>query len=283
MQEQSKTVPHFILVGAMKAGTTSLRFHLNNHPHIHLPQRELNFFNNQKNFNRALAWYQEQIAKDAKDSATLFGEKSPAYTLEEFVPKRMHELLPDAKLIWVLRNPVDRTYSNYLHELKLGLENLSFNQALNAEPTRAVKTIKYAYTTNSMYSQQIERFLEFYPKSQCFFVLFDDLIKPYGSTHVLNDLFNFLGVDTSTFNYVNGVRNKTTLPRYPKLLFYANRWGLTKSWKIKKALNTFNFKNQKPGYPKLTQTQRAELAKKFEPHNAKLSALIGKDLSGWNR
>lgn len=278
---KAKQYPDFIIVGAMKAGSTSLRFHLNQHAKIHLPQKELNFFNNQKNFNKGLSWYMEAITKNAKSTASCFGEKSPAYTLEEFVPERMFNLLPNTKLIWVLRDPVARTYSNYLHELKLGHENLSFGAALKAEEKRSAKNIRYAYKHNSFYAEQIERFLQHYPKEQCFFVLFDELIQPYSKTHILNKLFEFLEVSPKDFSYTNQVRNKTTLPKYPKLSYYSNKLGLTKSYKIDKLLHKVNFRNQSPGYPKLNPAIKVQLKAHFKPHNERLSTLINKDLAAW--
>ena len=113
-------------------------------------------------------------------------------------------------------------------------------------------------------------------------MLFEELIQPYADAHVLNKLFDFLNVSRSNFEFKNEVRNKTTLPKYPKLLYYCNALGLTKSWKLKKMIEQLNFKNQQPGYPKLTAKEREELQLHFAGNTAQLSIMLNRSLSLWN-
>ena len=265
----------------MKAGSTSLRFHLNNHPKIHLPAQELNFFNNSQNFNKGFDWYSKAVLKGKNPEAKIFGEKSPAYGQEDFAPAKIATHFPQMKIIWVLRDPVDRAYSNYLHELKMGWENLSFKQALKTEQKRATKDIRYGYLAHSNYADQLANYLEHFPMKQQFVLFLDELIRPFDQQHILHELFAFLGTDAEGFSFNQEYRNKTVLPKYPNLLYYSNKLGLTRSWKLNKVIQKLNFEGQQSGYPKLDSELRAELEAHFKGPNERLKELLGRELP-WN-
>ena len=266
----------------MKSGTTSLRHSLKYHKAIHLPNKELQFFSRKVNFDKGLSWYQSKILENSKPDAIVFGEKTPAYSFYENSAKWISETCPNAKIVWIFRNPVDRTYSNYLHNKRYGEEIHSFRKAIMLEEKRLKNNRWKCYRFRSIYHLQVERYLEFFPIDQMFFMLFEDLIQPYNDDHVLNDLFEFLGVSKSDYTDVKEPRNKAIIPRFPWTLYYARKFGWDRSDKVKKLLHNLNFKNREPGYPKLDQNSRQELANFFKPHNEKLEKLIGKDLSRWN-
>ena len=156
--------PHFIIVGSMKSGSSSLQFHLNNHEKINLPEREIHFFNLEENYSKGNDWYQKVLNNNIKKDATLIGEKTPTYSFQENVAERIAKDYPNTKIIWVFRNPTDRAYSNYLHALKRGDDALSFKSAIEAESDRIKKSIWHGYKSRSIYKNQIQRFLEFFSK-----------------------------------------------------------------------------------------------------------------------
>ena len=111
------------------------------------------------------------------------------------------------------------------------------------------------------------------------FILFlDELIQPFSKEHRLHELFTFLGTDAADFTYKNELRNQTVLPKYPNLLYYANKTGLTRSWKLNKWAQQLNFKGQKAGYPKLSIHMRGQLEEHFKDSNARLRELLGRSL-----
>lgn len=132
-------LPDFIIAGAQKAGTTSLFGYLEGHPQcIPSSTKEVHYFD--KNFDRGEAWYRMHFppvcGTQAKAEHKLSFESSPYYMCEPRVPARMKELLPNVKLIFLLRNPVTRAYSHYQHSVLRRREPLSFEEAMEAEAER---------------------------------------------------------------------------------------------------------------------------------------------------
>lgn len=105
-------LPNFLIVGAARAGTTSLYYYLKQHPDVFMsPKKEIDFFDVDKNFEKGLDWYERYFEGYTGQKA--IGEASPLYMYLEKVPKRIAKVIPDVKLIFILRNPVDRAYSHY--------------------------------------------------------------------------------------------------------------------------------------------------------------------------
>jgi hypothetical protein len=138
-----KLMPQYIIIGAQKSGTGSLFEYLAEHPNVVRARRkEVNFFD--VNFHRGLGWYRGQFPMLADEYyrrrlrglPTITGEASPNYMIHPLAPRRIRQVLPDVKLIALLRNPVERAYSQYQHNLRDKSEPLSFEEALKAEPER---------------------------------------------------------------------------------------------------------------------------------------------------
>ncbi|MEO0854539.1 MAG: sulfotransferase domain-containing protein, partial [Cyanobacteria bacterium J06648_11] len=136
-------VPNFLIIGAQKAGTTSLYAYLRQHPCVHAPDmRELHYFTH--NFNRGLTWYKSQFPSSpvrffdtvVRRQPFLSGESSPTYLLYPQVPRRVAALIPEVKLIALVRNPVDRAYSHYSMMVRRRFETLSFADAIAREDER---------------------------------------------------------------------------------------------------------------------------------------------------
>ena len=283
MRKDTSSIPDFIIVGFMKSGTTTLLHHLRNHRKIHLPANEVPFFDREENFAKGFDWYQKKVLKNSPEEAMIFGEKTATYSHLDKVAKRIHENCPQTKIIWVLRNPVARTYSSYWHDYKQGMEILSFERAIRKEERRIEENSYYSHKNRSIYHLQIQRFLEYFPMEQMYFILFEDMIKPYNNDHVLNQLFHFLGTSNEYFEYSAEVKNKTVLPRYPITLYVGHKLGLINHPKVKNMLLSLNFKNKQPGYRKMSVETQKELKSYFHQHNKKLEHLINMDLSIWDQ
>ena len=146
----------------MKAGTTSLHDYLDAHPDISMSHpKELNFFSNERYWRKGVAWYERHFRSAVK----VRGESSTSYTVFpriSHVPERMHALVPDAKLIYVVRDPVGRLVSHFVHAVSDGSERRSFSEVVSSiadgEPSR--------YVYQSLYFRQLEHFLHFYRRDQ---------------------------------------------------------------------------------------------------------------------
>jgi hypothetical protein len=140
-------LPTFLVIGAMKAGTSTLARALAQHPQVFVPRaKEVHFFDH--HFGRGLDWYRAWFEEAGAVPAV--GEASPTYMHNEGAWLRMARTLPDARLIAILRDPGDCAYSHYWHNVRWGREPLSFREALAAEFRRLLEAPpgrkgRYAY------------------------------------------------------------------------------------------------------------------------------------------
>jgi sulfotransferase family protein len=179
-------LPNLIVIGAMKCGTSSLHYYLSLHPEIFMSERkELNFFIDRKNWSRGLSWYETQFPKELP----VRGESSPGYTKYptfEGVPERIHTYLPDAKLIYLIRDPIERIVSHYMDSYSFGRENGTIEEML-------ADLDGNHYVNCSRYFMQLERYLDYYPESQILVTTSEELKVDRNAT--LQGVFRFLGVD----------------------------------------------------------------------------------------
>ncbi|MGP3778030.1 sulfotransferase family protein [Halanaerobium saccharolyticum] len=268
----------FIIVGAMKSGTSSLAYHLNNHPNIYLPNEEIHFFNNDIDFKKGYDYYHRKIDV-YNNEKKIIGEKTPTYSYLEKVPKRIYKYNPNIKLIWIFRNPVDRTYSNYLHAWKKGSENLSFEEAISQEKERIKDNIWKGYKKRSIYVKEVRRYLKYFNQAQMRYILFENFIKnPESET---KKIIKFLGANEEKFNYIKEKRNKTTLPRMQNLLYFVRKNMGDKSIIYRSLMKILTF-NKEPGYPKLDSRLRKKLKDYFYEYNKELKQITGLETDIWN-
>lgn len=179
-------VPNFIVIGAMKSGTTSLYHYLRSHPHVFMPRiKELDFFVAELNWRRGFDWYQRQFARRSDDCVAV-GEASTNYTKHpryQGVPERMAKYIPTARLIYVVRDPIERMRSHYEHSVAIGLEREPIERALLENP---------AYLTYSRYAMQIQQYLDWFPADQLMVVTSEDL--RYARHTVMRRIHEFLDV-----------------------------------------------------------------------------------------
>jgi hypothetical protein len=181
MSASRRALPGFIVIGAQKAGTTSLFKTLRQHPAI-VPasKKEIKFFD--CNFGLGLNWYRAHFPYQTEMKAgCLTGEASPHYIAHPLTPQRIAQTLPGIKLVALLRNPVERAYSHYQLNVRRGREPLSFEEAIEQEPERLRKVLQvitldesyplynflhYSYLKKGLYAEQLERWYEVFPASQ---------------------------------------------------------------------------------------------------------------------
>jgi hypothetical protein len=207
--------PDFIIIGAQKAGTTSLYTWMTAHPDVLAARRkEPQFFNRRYDAEPVRSYWLDfpsrlrmAMLRAVRRRAVVTGEASTLYLPDPLVPARVAPVLPDVKLIAILREPVDRAISNYWMEHNRGNEPLSLDEAMRQEPLRGAPDVDrmgavnaarkpvraWGYLTRSRYAEQLERWLEHYPRSQLLILEFDDLARdPLG---VYRRALEFIGVD----------------------------------------------------------------------------------------
>ena len=267
----------FIIVGAMKSGTTSLIHHLGRHPRICIPKSEVHFFENDANYRKGLGWYEGRIRRHQTEVTTVFGEKTTAYSFHEDAPARIRAAFPRARLVWIFREPVARAYSNYIHAYRMGAVRGSFEEAVEKEAERMKENRYSGYMARSRYALQVKRYLEHFGKAQMHFMVFEHFIH-----HVkeeLDSLFDFIGVTSEGFELKDEPRGRAVMPRWPSSIYHARR--LFGPGLLHRAVLFANTMFQKPGYDKLDPAYKAELKTRFTEENAELAELTGLELSAW--
>jgi len=229
-------IPDFIICGAMKSGTTSLHAMLNQHPDVFIPQKELNFFDcdnplqhpdfnayaklqwqshmlNETNKSDYWLWYQQQFSP--AEQRQVLGEDSTTYLASPLAAKRIAQQDKKIKLIVMLRQPSQRAYSNYWHLVRTGRAIYSFEDTLLLNPSSVLD--------RSLYLNQIEGYLKYFPKEQIKFVIFEEFLK--NKKAVLKELCEFIGVDYNALprSVENLHENKTSYPKYYRLQLLKNR------------------------------------------------------------
>ena len=188
-------LPDFLGLGVQKGGTTTLHRLLERHPSVFLPPvKEVHYFS--LHFGEGEAWYRNQFASAA--SGQRCGEVTPYYLFHPEVPQRVHALLPKARLIVLLRDPVERALSQYFHSCRLGLERLPLEEALAVEPERlqsapaALRAAdgkhkshqEHSYLSRSRYELQLPAWEELYSKSQLLVMRSEDFFTQPGKSWV---------------------------------------------------------------------------------------------------
>ena len=206
----SRVLPDFIIIGTARSGTTSLYYNICEHPCV-IPAAydEIGFFDS--NYHLGINWYRsmfptqrkmEEVKKNTGFAIT--GEDTPFYIWNQLVANRILTTLPNARLIVLIRNPVDRAYSNYHLGLRSGTENLSFEDAIKSELDRldtvethsenyvAKFTIPRSYIAKGLYAEQLKIWFELFSSEQLFIVNTDDFESYPQKT--LNQIYSFLRI-----------------------------------------------------------------------------------------
>lgn len=175
-------LPNLIVIGAMKCGTTSLHHYLARHPEIAMSRdKELDFFVAERNWVKGAGWYASRFSAEAR----IRGESSPSYTAAgrfSGVPARMHALVPDARLVYMVRDPVERLVSHWVHSVAAGRESRPLAEAVQHD----------RYLDRSSYWRQISAYLEHYARERILVVAMEELADNRAGT--LRQVYEFLEI-----------------------------------------------------------------------------------------
>jgi len=200
-----RSLPDFIIIGAMKSGTSSLFAYLAQHPQVRtISDKEIHFFDFE--FSKGELWYRSHFPLSR---SYITGEASPYYLCHPHAPRRIHNLLPSVKLIAILRNPTNRAISHYFHAVRMGFETLPIMEALQAEEDRLrpewdrmLKNESYnsrcypwfSYKQRGIYIDQLERYWQYCDKDNLLCLNADRFFSE--TRNVLKHVFEFIGVES---------------------------------------------------------------------------------------
>jgi hypothetical protein len=234
--------PDFIIIGTQRGGTTSLYRYLAAHPEIgQASRKEVHYFD--RYYENGHDWYLAHFPE--RGEYRLVGEASPYYVFHPEVPERILATVPRAKFILLLRNPVDRAYSQYQMKAERGLETLPFAEAIEREPERLAATDDplapawrhHSYLARGVYVDQIKRWFEYFPRDQFLIIKSEDFYAE--PVQILHHTQAFLGVASHS-------------PAALKVYHQAE-------------------------YAEMDPLMRQRLADYFAPHNHQLYDLLGRD------
>lgn len=309
-------LPNFLIIGAAKSGTTTLYKYLCKHPQIFMSTpKEPNFFADNENYSLGIEWY-AKLFQEAQ-SHQICGEASTPYTHQLHIPnipERIYQTIPNVKLIYIMRHPVDRAYSQYVQQIKIfqsvhRIKNLepfkvpeTFEQLLE-RGKKVIKANDYMEQIDvlaaSNYMNIIEGYLQFFPKRSLLFLLLDDLVKAPKET--MKKVGNFLDLDaeidlvreeaikanTAIHHKTWYMRSRITDPlkAIPGVASVANALPQEIRDGVYSILKKLPYKNSieqkylpKPMLPKT----RNMLLEKFQEPNNKLAQFLNRDLSHWS-
>lgn len=295
--------PNFFLVGAAKSGTTSLYRYLQNHPDMFLPtEKEPRYYAyddetsndfdgpNPEDLIRSIVKTETeyQALFSAANGVHAIGEASPAYLYSRVAARRISTAHPKARIIAILRDPVERAYSHFLDNLGKGWEPCEdFVEVLNEQRNgkRANWWRKWDYIGHGHYYRQLERFYQVFPSDQIRVYLFEDLTSD--TPALLRDILTFLGVDPSIDLETTRIHNPSGVPRshlMNDLLGTQNPVRTTLKWLLPSGLRerirqTFTDMNRHK--PELPKEARQTLRELYADDIYRLETLIGRDLSAW--
>lgn len=258
-------LPAFLIAGTQRGGTTFLYDLLLQHPAVYPALvKEVHYFD--RHYANGEAWYRANfsphLAANGSEPAQITGESTPCYLYHPHAPKRVAELVPDARIIILLRNPVQRAYSHYNLMREFGIETLSFEDALRAEPERIAEDARrlgedenyfgrmrarYSYVDRGKYIEQVPRWFDYFPASQILILQSEAMYADPPAT--ARQVAEFLG-----------------LPDWDP-----PRTGVA-SGLFKPRVTTSSQQ-----HASIRQETRDWLARKFEPYNQALFAYLGRE------
>jgi hypothetical protein len=289
-----RTLPDFVIIGAQRCGTTSLYNYLVQHPDV-APAfiKETHFFD--LYFGRGLNWYRAYFpilsglswkepgagwlgqilpghgpaTVGVRQRHVLTGESTPYYLFHPHAPRRIEEAVPNVKLLVLLRNPVDRAHSHYHHEVRMGAEERSFEEAIEREEKslasetarlledegyRSFTHMHHSYLARGIYVDQIQRWTEFFGRDQMMILRSEDFY--HDPSACLEQVMHFLGLPGSG--------------EYPRAQSgTGQKQGSYEKYRLGQ-------------YAEMDAATRRQLDAYFEPHNQRLFGYLGTDL-GWER
>lgn len=298
----SERHPNFFIVGPARTGTTSLWHSLRRHPDVFMPKEKEPHFFSENRPQWGLSRYDSylELFRDA-GRARAVGEASPGYLQDAAVPERIHERYPDARIIILLRHPVDRAHSLYRLNCSIGVESMpTFERALAVEQRRASDEVlkrkdpyfasACQYRGSGFVADHIERYQRHFPATQIHYVLFEDLRRD--APGVFKDLFHFLGVDADVrvdpeAQNERGFPYSVRLQHFLRTLWQRHVGGELRpptstgqKWIVAGWYTNLLFGGLF-GRKTLDPSLKRRLSEEYQDDIQRTMSLTGKDLSGW--
>ena len=305
----SGRMPDFLVIGAGNAGTTSLYHYLDGHPDVFMsPVKEPKFFAlggavpdyrgpgdrwvfTQTDANRAVTDLDDYVSlfEDAGDAKAV-GEASPAYLCAPLAPDAVKRHIPEARLVAVLRDPSERAYSAYMHQVRDGRETLSFPAALDAEEerVRANWAPGWRYTNEGFYRKGLTRYLELFGRERLRLYLYEDLSADPRA--LMRDVFGFLGVDDTFVPNTDQRHNLSGVPKSRLVTSFLKRPNRAREAikpllpkRVRRGLSERLQRANLRSAPGMRPEERERLVALYRDEVLWLQDLLGRDLSAWLR
>lgn len=292
--------PNLFILGVAKSGTTTLADSLRHHPDIFItPWKEPTFFSSDINYARGMKWYLDNFFPKS-DGYRYRGDASPSYLyFSEKVSRRIQTEMSgeNLKFIIVFRNPIDRAYSHYWHNVNRGLhEKLTFEDALKAEEGRLksqnrelndLGRIRYAYISAGLYVRQLRIFWDIFPKDNFLLLLNEDL-RQTSYHQTIQAIQTFLQVPIVQIDYEHSnpsykpkslffqeiIRKRSLLKELLKLIIPVENRARLK-------LSALKMNAAPVAYPQMKPSTREVLKEKFKDEIRELETILNRDLSAW--
>jgi len=293
-------LPNFIIGGTLPAGTGHLYGLLQQHPDIYLAppmQPECNFFFKTGEFEKGIAYYEERWFSGVRGERAI-GERSSLMLFGDWAARRVAEHLPDVRIIFLLRNPVDRAYANYRFTALSGYETLTFEEALESEERRISEAKQrgtfwgeiqpHAYFSRGLYADMLAAYTDVLPAENILVMRSDELLKD--QQNALRKVFGFLGVDDtfqaddfaefsspSVLDVQVQARLRTEHPDTFDAAVQRIRSGAPAETELDHAMRA----NIADGYEKLSSEMKAELSERYRVANERLRPMVSFALDDW--
>lgn len=286
-------LPNFIIVGAPKAGTTSLYHYLSEHPQVFMSEpKEVNYFSREEIEAQGL-YYDSFKAKTLSEYEQLFasvtdekavGEGSVSYLFYTQTPAKIKAAIPDVKIIILLRDPVERAFSHYLMDYRMGLVDLPFEEIVYKKGNNKRLDLYYQqYVELGLYHEQVKRYFDLFGEKQVKIYLQEDLRS--NTEGVILDLYDFLGIDKSFMPNVEKEHNAFSMPKN-RLIYKLYASNIVRSIvstlfpdAFKEVVKNLFFERKQK--PKLDAKTKEYLRSLYKNDVQKLEQLIRRDLSKW--
>lgn len=267
-----RLLPDYLIIGGQRCGTSSLYYYLTQQPGvIGASTKEIHFFDDF--YKNGIKWYRAQFPtiqykkyiESVRKLHFLTGEASPYYLFHPHAPRRIQAALPNVKLIVLLRNPIDRAYSQHWLEVMGKYESLSFEEAIRNEEERTAGELdkmlkdedyqsyqhrRFTYLARGIYIDQLQYWMNYFPREQFLILKTEDLYTH--SAAIVRQTLDFLGMPATEID-------------------------TNKEYKKYKVPSKTGYKT-KDSAPKMDANTRAYLVEYFKPHNARLYEFLGRDL-----
>lgn len=295
-------LPDFLVIGTAKAGTTSLYYYLMQHPRVFMPSnKEPMFFafdgKNLDDYHFGGSADKPRIVTNLTDYVQLFqnapatsmaGEASTLYLYDKDAPARIATRIPKVKLIAILRNPVDRAYSQFQHYRQVKREPLSrFVETINVEQKRMAENWypSYFYADMGFYGRQLRNYFQYFPRDQFKIFLYEDLAD---TASVTGEIFDFIGVERNVDLDTSGRYNVSGETRFPALFKLVRKSTRIKPF-LKRLIDQKNWQKMKQTWDRFIQKKYAPMLEEdrekmksiFHDDILDLQDLIDRDLSSW--